>query len=84
MHSIINRLRSLADEELLVLSEAIDIEIACREERMEEHPDSARLREAAIGKLSHQTRHQSAAGPSGGYEGCRAEAKVRRLTRNTA
>jgi hypothetical protein len=44
MQSIINRLRTLADEELLMLSEAIDVEIRCREERMEEHPDSARTR----------------------------------------
>lgn len=44
MQSMITRLRSLGDEELLVLSEAIDIEIARREERMEEYPDSARTR----------------------------------------
>ena len=44
MQSIINRLRSLEDEELLILSEAIDIEIARREARLEEQPDSARTR----------------------------------------
>jgi hypothetical protein len=44
MQSIINRLRTLEDEELLILSEAIDVEIGRREERMEEHPDSARTR----------------------------------------
>ena len=44
MQSMITRLRSLGDEELLILSEAIDIEIVRREERMEEHPDSARTR----------------------------------------
>lgn len=44
MQSLINKLRHLKDEELLILSEAIDIEISRREERMEEHPDSARTR----------------------------------------
>jgi hypothetical protein len=44
MQSIISKLRLLEDEELLILSEAIDVEIALREERMEEHPDSARNR----------------------------------------
>ncbi len=44
MQSIINKLRHLEDDELLIVSEAIDIEIARREERMEEHPDSARTR----------------------------------------
>jgi hypothetical protein len=44
MQSIINRLRLLEDDELLTLSEAIDIEIGRREQRMEEHPDSARMR----------------------------------------
>ncbi|MCC6125643.1 MAG: hypothetical protein IT426_11815 [Pirellulales bacterium] len=44
MQSIINRMRTLEDDELLLLSEAIDIEIARREARMEEHPDSARAR----------------------------------------
>jgi hypothetical protein len=44
MQSIINKLRYLEDDELLFVSEAIDIEIARREERMAEHPDSARMR----------------------------------------
>ena len=44
MQSIITRLRTLEDEQLLIVSEAIDVEIARREERMEEHPDSARTR----------------------------------------
>jgi hypothetical protein len=44
MQSIISRLRILEDEQLLILSESIDIEIARREQRMEEHPDSARTR----------------------------------------
>jgi hypothetical protein len=44
MQSIISKLRYLEDEELLMVSEAIDIEIARREERMEEHPESARMR----------------------------------------
>jgi hypothetical protein len=44
MQSIINKLRHLEDDELLIVSEAIDIEIARREARMEEHPDSARTR----------------------------------------
>jgi hypothetical protein len=44
MQSIITRLRTLEDEQLLMLSEAIDVELIRREERMEEHPDSARTR----------------------------------------
>jgi hypothetical protein len=44
MQSIISRLRTLEDEQLLMLSEAIDTEISRREERMEEHPESARAR----------------------------------------
>lgn len=44
MQSIITRLRTLEDEQLLLVSEAVDIEIARRETRMEEHPDSARTR----------------------------------------
>jgi hypothetical protein len=44
MQSIINRLRTLEDEELLILSEAIDVEMVRREQRMEEHPESARAR----------------------------------------
>jgi hypothetical protein len=44
MQSIISRLRTLTDEQLLFVSESVDIEIARREARMEEHPDSARMR----------------------------------------
>jgi hypothetical protein len=44
MQSILNKLRHLEDDELLLVSEAIDLEILRREERMEEHPDSARMR----------------------------------------
>jgi hypothetical protein len=44
MKSIVSKLRALEDEELLILSEAIDLEIGRRGERMEEHPDSARTR----------------------------------------
>jgi hypothetical protein len=44
MNSIISKLRHLEDDELLILSEALDVEIARREERMEEYPDSARAR----------------------------------------
>jgi hypothetical protein len=44
MQSIISRLRTLNDEQLLHVSEAVDVEIARREARMEEHPESARLR----------------------------------------
>ena len=44
MQSIINKMRHFEDEQLLILSEAIDLEMMRREERMEEHPESARLR----------------------------------------
>jgi hypothetical protein len=62
MQSIINRLRTLKDEELLILSEAIDIEIGRREERMEEHPDSARTRARERGE-SYRTRLGTKAPP---------------------
>jgi hypothetical protein len=44
MQSIIAKFRQLDDEDLLILSEAIDIEISRRQEMMEEHSDSARRR----------------------------------------
>lgn len=45
MNSILKHLRKLADDELLAVSEAIDIELERRLERTEEEiPDSARRR----------------------------------------
>jgi hypothetical protein len=44
MTAILNRLRQLSDDELLSLSEAIDVELEYRLERQDEIPDSARRR----------------------------------------
>jgi hypothetical protein len=54
MNSIISKLRHFDEDELLILSEALDTEIARREERMEEHPDSARAR-ARLRTQSYRT-----------------------------
>jgi ribosomal protein S13 len=44
MTAILDRLRQLSDEELLSLSEAIDVELEHRLERQDDVPDSARRR----------------------------------------
>ncbi|MGD0655146.1 MAG: hypothetical protein ABSA16_12435 [Thermoguttaceae bacterium] len=44
MNAILNRLHRLSDDELLSVSEAIDVELERRLERQEEIPDSARRR----------------------------------------
>ena len=44
MNSILKRLRKLANDELLALSEAIDLELELRLDRTEDVPDSARRR----------------------------------------
>jgi ribosomal protein S13 len=44
MTAILNRLRQLSDDELLSLSEAIDVELELRMQRQDEIPDSARRR----------------------------------------
>ncbi|HEY4760646.1 MAG TPA: hypothetical protein VIH42_08710 [Thermoguttaceae bacterium] len=44
MNAILNRLRQLSDDELLSMSEAIDLELERRLQHQEEVPDSARRR----------------------------------------
>jgi len=44
MQAIIKKLLNLNDDELVSLSEAIDQELKCRQERTEEIPESARRR----------------------------------------
>jgi len=44
MQAIVKKLHNLNDDELLALSEAIDVELERREERTEEVPESARRR----------------------------------------
>jgi hypothetical protein len=61
MNSILKRLRTLADEELLALSEAIDVELEHRLARVEEVPDSARRR--AIEREQSYRRRTGAAAP---------------------
>jgi hypothetical protein len=44
MHTILKQLRKLADDELLAVSEAIDLELERRLEGTQEHCESARQR----------------------------------------
>lgn len=44
MHPILKQLRQLADEDLQLISEAIDIELTRRLEREDDIPDSAKRR----------------------------------------
>jgi len=44
MNSILKRLRKLANDELLALSEAIDVELELRLDRTDDVPESARRR----------------------------------------
>jgi hypothetical protein len=51
MNAILNRLRKLSDDELLCVSEAIDVELEQRLQReSEDIPDSARRRAVQRGK----------------------------------
>jgi hypothetical protein len=62
MNAILKRLQKLADDELLALSEAIDVEISHRLGRTEEVPDSARRR-AIEREQSYRRRTGSTAPP---------------------
>ena len=62
MKSILKRLRKLAHDELLAVSEAIDIELARRVQRTDEVPESARRR-ALEREQSYRHRTGSAAPP---------------------
>jgi hypothetical protein len=44
MKSIVKKLHNLNDDELLIISEAIDLELEHRQEKIEEIPESARRR----------------------------------------
>jgi hypothetical protein len=59
MQSILKRLRKMADDELLSMSEAIDLELETRLARTEEIPESARSR-ANDRQVSY--RHRTGAG----------------------
>jgi hypothetical protein len=60
MYSILKRLRKLGQEELLSVSEAIDIELESRLERLEDAvPESARSR---ANDRAQSYRHRSGAG----------------------
>ncbi len=58
MNSIVKRLRKLADDELLAIGEAVDIELARRLDREEDAPDSARKRAV---QRSQSYRHETGA-----------------------
>jgi hypothetical protein len=62
MQSILKRLRKLADDELLAMSEAIDLELEARLARTDEVPESARSR-ANDRQRSYRHRTGAAAPP---------------------
>ncbi len=62
MNTILKRLRKLDDEELLALSEAIDVELERRLERADAIPESARRR-AVQRQRSYRRELGSAAPP---------------------
>ncbi len=62
MQSILKRLRKLADDELLAMSEAIDLELEARLAHTDEAPESARSR-AIERQQSYRRRTGSAAPP---------------------
>ncbi len=62
MQTIIKQLRELGIEELLAISEAIDLELGSRLERGEEIPDSARRR-AVMREQSYRKSTGSSAPP---------------------
>lgn len=62
MNAILKRLRQLDDEELLALSEAIDVELERRLERLDAIPESARRR-AVQRQRSYRRELGSAAPP---------------------
>jgi len=59
MNSILKRLRKLANDELLALSEAIDLELELRLDRTEDVPDSARRRAIQRQQSDRQPRRSS-------------------------
>jgi hypothetical protein len=62
MRSILKLLRRMADEELLSVSEAIDVELERRLEKVDPVPDSARRR-AVMRQQSYRHRTGAAAPP---------------------
>ena len=60
MDAILKRLRQLSDDELLSVSEAIDMELELRLQRQEEIPDSARRRAVQRQKSYRRTLGSSA------------------------
>jgi hypothetical protein len=61
MNAILKRLHSLGDDELLGLSEAIDIEMQRRLERMDPVPESARRRANSRSQSYRRTNGATAA-----------------------
>jgi|WetSurMetagenome_2_1015567.scaffolds.fasta_scaffold746285_1 hypothetical protein len=50
MNAILKRLHQLSDDDLLSISEAVDIELGCRLDRTDGIPDSARRRAVSRGQ----------------------------------
>ena len=55
MNAIIKRLRSFSDDDLLSISEAIDIELECRMGQNDSIPESARSRAISRGQSYHRS-----------------------------
>lgn len=55
MNAILKRLEKMVDDELLTLSEAIDVELERRQNREEVAPESARSRAIARGQSYRRT-----------------------------
>ena len=60
MNAILKRLHQLCDDDLLNLSEAIDVELSLRLERSEAVPESARRRAVARGQSYRHSTGSSA------------------------
>jgi hypothetical protein len=60
MNSIVKKLNNLKDDELLAISEAIDLELERRMDRSEEIPESARRRAVLRGQSYRRSTGSSA------------------------
>ena len=80
MDAILKRLRQLSDDELLSVSEAIDMELELRLQRQEEIPDSS----AGTDVLQTQPRHTERVNLSSTGSGLKASRPASRTSRVAA
>lgn len=76
MNTVLKLLRKMSDDELLHVSEAIDIELNCRLERTDPIPDSARRR--AVARQFSYHRNTGSSAPLVRYVGLHDTSKLRR------